>query len=194
MEASQPPLAGWAAANAHTDRVHFLSRPCVDTSAWHLAPLIPSRPCHRHSLLVVQAGEHIDIAVLAPEGIQRDRQLGGRGAGGFLGKEGLTLLLQGILGCPQGLKFLCCFLAHQMGAESPNVVITGLLRKGASLRGGFCCGAKGAVEPSHEVPSLGAQPQPDGGCLGMAGCGEERWKRATCLSPSFCPGWVNAHG
>lgn len=142
-------------------------------------PLIPSRPCHRHSLLVVQAGEHLDIAVLAPEGVQRDRQLGGRGAGGFLGKEGLTLLLQGILGCPQGLKFLCCFLAHQMGAESPNVVITGLLRKGASLRGGFCCGAKGAVEPSHEVPSLGAQPQPDGGCLGMAGCGEGRWKRAT---------------
>lgn len=110
-----------------------------------LPPLTPTSPCHCHSLLVVQAGEHIDIIVFAPEGIQRDRQLGSRGAGGFLGKVGLTLLLQSILGCPQVLEFLCCFLAQQMGAESPNTVITVLLRKRVSLRGGFCCGAKGAV-------------------------------------------------
>lgn len=83
-----------------------------------------SFPPPHHSLLVVQAGEHIDIVVFAPEGIQCDRELGSRGAGGFLGKVGLTLPLQGILGCPQVLKFLCCFLAHQMEAQSPNTAIT----------------------------------------------------------------------
>jgi len=106
---------------------------------------MPIRPCHPHSLLIVQAGEHIDIVVFAPEGIQCDRELGSRGAGGFLGKVGLTLLLQGILGCPQVLQFLCCFLAHQMGAESPDRVITVLLRKHVSLRDRFCCGAKGVL-------------------------------------------------
>lgn len=140
---SNRPWARWTSTNAHIDQTHFLSCFCVDSSLHGLPPLTPTRPCHPHSLLVVQAGEHVDIIVFAPEGIQCDGELGSRGAGGFLGKVGLTLLLQGLLGCPQVLKLLCCFLAEQMGAESPNTVITALLRKPVSLRGRFCCGAKG---------------------------------------------------
>lgn len=87
----------------------------------------------------------MDIVVFAPEGIQCDRELRSRGAGGFLGKVGLTLLLQGILGCPQVLQFLCCFLAHQIEAQSPNTAITVLLWKCVSPRGRFGCGAQGVV-------------------------------------------------
>lgn len=130
----------WTSTNTHIDKSIF----CHASVSAHLCKET-SFPHPHHSLLVVQAGEHVDIVVFAPEGIQRDRELGSRGAGGFLGKVGLTLLLQSILGCPQVLKFLCCFLAHQMEAQSPNTAITVLLWKCVSLRGGFSCGAQGVV-------------------------------------------------
>lgn len=151
---------------------------------------MPFRPCHHHSLLIVEAGEHIDIAVFAPEGIQCDRELGSRGAGGFLGKVGLTLLLQSILGCPQVLKFLCRFLAHQMGAESPNTVITVVktcLPGGQILLWGSGCGS-----PLIRSCPLGHSPIQTVAVWQWHGVGkrsEEKRVEATYLPESiFLPG------